>query len=115
CELGIQREGEDERLAISAFRDRLVGHFMGVTGDAVAKACIEFGGLGAAIDALNRDSRLASIEPPKMSAVGEFIAAYHLGDPSDVSDSWRLGRRRERLIREAREIADARRPAHSSS
>jgi len=115
CELGIQREGEDERLTISAFRDRLVGHFMGVTGDAVAKACVEFGGLGAAIDALNRDGRLAPIEPPKMSAVGEFIAAYHLGDPSDVSDSWRLGRRRERLIREAREIADARRPAHSSS
>jgi hypothetical protein len=40
-----------------------------------------------------------------MSSVGEFIANYHLGDPSDVSDSWRLGRRRERLIREAREFA----------
>jgi len=109
CELGLHCAGEADRLAITAFRDRLVGHFMGVTGDAVAKAKVEFGGLAGAIEALNREGRLAPIEPPKMSAVGEFIAAYHMGDPADVSDSWRLGRRRERLIREAREVAEARR------
>lgn len=105
--------GKDDYLswhmAISAFRDRLVGHFMGMTGDAVAKARAEFGGLAAAIDALNREGRLAPIEPPKMTALGEFVATYHIGDPSDVSDSWRLGRRRERLTRAAREIAEARR------
>lgn len=109
CELGLECDGEAERLAIAAFRDRLVGHFMGVTGDAVAKARAEFGGLGAAIDALNREGRLAPIEPPKMTAFGEFVAAYHIGDPADVSDSWRLDRRRERLMREARAIAEARR------
>ena len=108
CELGVEGEREDDRTAITAFRDRLVGHFMGVTGDAVAKARAEFGGLGAAIDALNRDGRLEPIEPPTLTAFGEFVAAYHIGDPTDVSDSWRLGRRRERLMREAREIADAR-------
>lgn len=106
CELGLERDDEEGRLAIAAFRDRLVGHFMGVTGDAVAKARTEFGGLGAAIDALNRQGRLAPIEPPKLTPVGEFIAAYHIGDPSDVSDSWRLGRRRERLVRQAREMAE---------
>ena len=105
CELGVECDGEAEGLAITAFRDRLVGHFMGVTGDAVAKARADFGGLGGAIDALNREGRLAPIEPPSLSAVGEFIAAYHMGDPSGVSDSWRLGRRRERLMREAREFA----------
>jgi phosphatidylserine/phosphatidylglycerophosphate/cardiolipin synthase-like enzyme len=109
CELGLELADEDGRLAVAAFRDRLVGHFMGVTGDAVAKARAEFGGLGGAIDALNRDGRLAPMEPPKLSAPGEFIAAYHIGDPADVSDSWRIGRRRERLMREARAIADARR------
>jgi hypothetical protein len=106
CELGLELADEDGRLAVAAFRDRLVGHFMGVTGDAVAKARAEFGGLGGAIDALNRDGRLAPMEPPKLSAPGEFIAAYHIGDPSDVSDSWRIGRRRERLMREARAIAE---------
>jgi hypothetical protein len=109
CELGLECGGEAERVAITAFRDRLVGHFMGVTGDAVAKARAEFGGLGVAIEALNREGRLEPIAPPKMSAVGEFIANYHMGDPADVSDSWRLGRRRERLIREAREFAAVRR------
>jgi phosphatidylserine/phosphatidylglycerophosphate/cardiolipin synthase-like enzyme len=108
CELGLECRDEAQRLAITAFRDRLVGHFMGVTGDAVAKARADFGGLGAAIDALNRDGRLAAIEPRQLSPIGEFIAAYHMGDPSDVSDSWRLGRRRERLMREARAIAETR-------
>jgi phosphatidylserine/phosphatidylglycerophosphate/cardiolipin synthase-like enzyme len=111
CEIGVECAGEAERLAIAAFRDRLVGHFMGVTGDAVAKARAEFGGLGAAIEALNRAGRLAPIEPPGMTGVGEFIAAYHIGDPADVSDSWRLGRRRERLMVQARELAErAKRP-----
>jgi phosphatidylserine/phosphatidylglycerophosphate/cardiolipin synthase-like enzyme len=108
-ELGLECDGEAERVAITAFRDRLVGHFMGATGDAVAKARAEFGGLGAAIEALNREGRLETIAPPKMSKAGEFIANYHIGDPSDVSDSWRLGRRRERLVREARDFAAARR------
>jgi len=109
CEVGVELPDEESRLAIAAFRDRLVGHFMGVTGDAVAKARADFGGLGAAIDALNRDGRLAAMEPPKLSGPGEFIAAYHIGDPADVSDSWRIDRRRERLMRQARAIADARR------
>jgi phosphatidylserine/phosphatidylglycerophosphate/cardiolipin synthase-like enzyme len=108
CEIGVQPHAEERRVAITAFRDRLVGHFMGVTGDAVAKARAEFGGLGGAIDALNRDGRLAPIAPPKLDPVSEFIAAYHMGDPSGVDDSWRLGRRRERLMREARQIAEHR-------
>lgn len=108
CEVGVEPQAEATRLAITAFRDRLVGHFMGVTGDAVAKARAEFGGLGAAIEALNRDGRLAAIAPRKLDPFSEFIAAYHIGDPTSVDDSWRLGRRRERLMREAREIAERR-------
>ncbi|MCR5881008.1 phospholipase D-like domain-containing protein [Phenylobacterium sp. J367] len=108
CELAVECHDEAHRLTISAFRDRLVGHFMGVTGDAVAKARAEFGGLCPAIDALNREGRLAPIEPPMMTGVGEFIAAYHIGDPVDTADSWRLARRRERLMREARQVADDR-------
>ncbi|WP_334163908.1 phospholipase D-like domain-containing protein [Phenylobacterium sp.] len=107
CELAVEQDDPEARLTIAAFRDRLVGHFMGMTGDAVSKARAEFGGLGPAIDALNREGRLAPIEPPMMTGVGEFIAAYHIGDPSDTADSWRLARRRERLFQEARRISDA--------
>jgi phosphatidylserine/phosphatidylglycerophosphate/cardiolipin synthase-like enzyme len=105
-ELAIEADDLRARLNIEAFRDRLVGHFMGYTGDAVAKARADFGGLVGAIDALNREGRLAPIEPPEMGRVAEFIAAYHLGDPSDTRDSWRLARRRERLFQQARVIAE---------
>lgn len=107
CELAVEQDDPEARLTITAFRDRLVGHFMGMTGDAVSKARAEFGGLGPAIDALNREGRLTPIEPPMMTGIGEFIAAYHIGDPSDTADSWRLARRRERLFQEARRIAEA--------
>jgi phosphatidylserine/phosphatidylglycerophosphate/cardiolipin synthase-like enzyme len=108
CELAVACGSKPKRMVLSAFRDRLVGHFMGVTGDAVAKARDEYGGLIGAIEALNRNGRLAPIEPPKMSAVGEFVAKYHLGDPQDTRDSWRPLRRRERLYEAARAIADSR-------
>jgi len=102
CDLALEGDTPEIRRAVAAFRDRLVGHYMGVTGDAVSKARAQRGGLIGAIEALNRDRRLAPIEPAPMTAFGRFVAAYHLGDPSDVSDSWRIGRRRERLYAKAR-------------
>ena len=97
CELVVEGDSDEHRVAIEAFRDRLVGHFMGVTGDAVGKARADHGGLARAIDALNREGRLRPIEPPKITAFGEFVAKYHLGDPQDPKDAWNPGRRRERL------------------
>jgi len=106
CELAVEAREDDaaSRLAISAFRDRSIGHFMGQTGDAVAKARQERGGLIAAIEDLNRDGRLKRIEPMKLGAFGEFVATWHVGDPESVQDSWRLERRRERLYAEARAL-----------
>lgn len=106
CELSAVGGDADARTQIAAFRDRLVGHFIGVTGDAVAKVRNDLGGLVPAIDALNRDGRLIPIDSTRQSPAGEFIARYHVGDPSDVSDSWRLGRRRERLFAEARKLTE---------
>ena len=107
-ELAIEATTERSRLNIKAFRDRSIGHFLGYTGDAVAKAQQERGSLIAAIDALNREGRLSPILPMKMTAFGEFVAAYHLGDPVNVSDSWRPGRRRDRLYAEARALGQGR-------
>jgi phosphatidylserine/phosphatidylglycerophosphate/cardiolipin synthase-like enzyme len=105
CELAIQCDNDaGGRAAIAAFRDRLVGHFMGVTGDAVAKARADFGGLAAAIDALNRDGRLKPIEPPDVTGFGELVAKYHLGDPQDTRDSWNPFRRRDRLYQAVRDM-----------
>lgn len=102
CELALEAQTGHDRVAIAAFRDRLVGHFIGYTGDAIAKARHDHGGLIPAIDALNRDGRLARLEPKVLTGPGAFIASHHLGDPRDVADSWRPGRRRDRLYAEAR-------------
>jgi phosphatidylserine/phosphatidylglycerophosphate/cardiolipin synthase-like enzyme len=103
-ELAVECGSEDARRQAAALRDRLVGHFLGYTGDAIAKARAERGGLVGAIDALNRDGRLHQVDPARRTALEEFIAAYHVGDPADVSDAWRLVRRRDRLMREARAL-----------
>jgi len=103
-ELAVECEGEEAQRNLAAFRDRLVSHFLGVTGDAVAKARAERG-LVAAIDDLNRDGRLAEIDPGRRTRFAEFVATYHLGDPTSVADSWRLGRRRRALLREVRALA----------
>lgn len=62
-ELAVECDDEEERRNLAAFRDRLVGHFLGYTGEAVAKARADHGGLARAIDALNREGRLADIDP----------------------------------------------------
>lgn len=105
-ELAVEAQDEAQRAVLGAMRDRLVGHFLGYTGDAVAKARSAHGGsLVAAIDALNREGRLGEIPLGQRSAVSEFVAAYHLGDPSGPGDAWRPWRRRQRLFEAARALA----------
>ena len=107
CELALESDSEEGRLAIGAFRDRLIGHFMGCTGDSVAKTRADHGNLVHAIDALNREGgRLKPIEPPGQTPFSEFITRNHLGDPQDTRDAWRPNRRRERLYEELRAIDD---------
>ncbi len=103
-ELAVEAEGEDDRRRVAAFRDRLVGHFLGYTGDAVAKATADQGGLVRAIDLLNRDRRLVPIDAVRGSPWSEFVAAWHVGDPSDASDAFRLPRRRRRLLGQVRAV-----------
>ena len=96
-ELGLQASSAADEMTIGAFRDRLIGHFLGHTGDAVAKARAERGGTIAAIESLNREGRLSPILPMKQTPLGEIIATYHLGDPYSVVDSWKATKRRDLL------------------
>ncbi len=99
-ELGVQVEDGREERTIGALRDRLIGHFLGCTGESVAKARAERGGMIAAIEHLNAQGRLSPILPMKQTLLGEIIATYHLGDPYSVADSWRATRRRDLLYTE---------------
>ena len=97
AELAVETRDGVEEMAVAALRDRLIGHFIGCTGDAVAKARAERGGLIPAIEFLNREGRLSPILPMKQTPLGEIVATYHLGDPYSVRDSWRAMRRRDLL------------------
>ncbi|ODT62690.1 MAG: phospholipase [Phenylobacterium sp. SCN 69-14] len=97
AELAVEARDGREEMALAALRDRLIGHFIGCTGDAVAKARAERGGLIPAIEFLNREGRLSPILPMKQTPLGEIVATYHLGDPYSVRDSWRAMRRRDLL------------------
>ncbi|HKP78962.1 MAG TPA: phospholipase D-like domain-containing protein [Phenylobacterium sp.] len=101
-ELAVECDGEAARQQATALLHRLVGHFIGYTGEAVAKARAEHGGLVQAIDVLNREGRFREVDPSRSHPLAELVAALHLGDPAGPEDSWRLGRRRQRLFAEAR-------------
>ncbi len=49
--------------------------------------------------------RLRPMAPAPMGPLASLIAAYHIGDPLDASDSWRPLLRRRRLQREAESAA----------
>lgn len=96
CEVAVMADDAEGHEAIQAFRDRLISHFLDVPAQAFAKARAERGSLVGAIDALNGERRLAPIERKALGLWEAFVSAYQFGDPRDVSDNWRLDRRRVR-------------------
>ena len=106
CDVAIQARTPAEEAAIARFRARLLGHFAHAPEGEVEQMVVELG-LAGAVDALARASagRLVRMEPLPMGPLASLIAAYHLGDPMDPSDSWRPLRRRRRLRSEAERVA----------
>ena len=108
CELALEAERDEERAAIGALRDGLIGHWLGRTAAQFATVRERRGGLIPAITELDHNDRLRPIKPRRLGPIGAFIADFHIGDPISVTDSWSPLRRRERLYREAREREAAR-------
>jgi phosphatidylserine/phosphatidylglycerophosphate/cardiolipin synthase-like enzyme len=111
CDLSVEAErgakGEQTRRAIHTFRNRLLGHWLNQSPDAVDAAIKTGGSLHAAIESFDGPGRrMHPIEIKPIGAFWEFVAAYHLGDPAGPADSWRPWRRRRELKRQLRELAD---------
>ena len=96
-ELAIEARTPQARAGLDAYLDQAVGHFLGCAWEAVAAARLAHGGLIGAIEALNGAGLLRPIEPLALTPFGEMVAAYHLGDPVGVVDSWHPGRRPAQL------------------
>lgn len=105
CDLAIEAETGETRRAIAAFRNALVGHWMGQGGAAVAEAAAREGSLGKAIAALDTCRRLRAIEARTITAWDNFIATAHLGDPASPKDSWRPWMRRWTLRKQLRRVS----------
>jgi phosphatidylserine/phosphatidylglycerophosphate/cardiolipin synthase-like enzyme len=104
-ELAFQASTGAHRKAIAAFRNTLVGHYMGRTGDVVEAAVEQHGGLAPALTEMNRAGRLRAIVPHQLTRFEQLIAAFHLGDPTQTADSMRPWRRREQLHLQIRSLA----------
>jgi phosphatidylserine/phosphatidylglycerophosphate/cardiolipin synthase-like enzyme len=104
CEIVIEAQNATQRAGIAGVRDRLAAHWVGQTPQALARVRGADGSLADGLFALDLGARLRALTPKRLGPVGEFIADFHLGDPTAVSDSWRLGRRRRRLIDETRAL-----------
>jgi phosphatidylserine/phosphatidylglycerophosphate/cardiolipin synthase-like enzyme len=93
CDLMVEAaEGDAEAAAsIHAVRARLLGHYLGVGAEAVEAAVREKGGLIAALDGFVQapGARLTPLPEPHIGPLAAVIAAYHLGDPVGVTDSWK--------------------------
>jgi phospholipase D1/2 len=104
AELAIEAERAEDRAALAAFRDGLAAHWVDRTPAEVAEMRRLSGSLAQGLWALDAGRRLQPLEPRRLGPVGEFIAEFHIGDPTDAADSLRPFRRRERSIAEARDL-----------
>jgi phosphatidylserine/phosphatidylglycerophosphate/cardiolipin synthase-like enzyme len=103
-ELALEAETPEDRAALGTVRNRMAAHWIGRSGDELAEMRRLSGSLGEALWALDGGARLRPLEANRLGLVGEFIAEFHIGDPTGVEDSWRPWRRRERLLAEARAL-----------
>jgi len=110
CELAIEADSPEAAAALASLRDRLAGHWVGHSADDVAEMRRLTGSLAQGLWALDGGRRLRPLEARRLGLLGEFIADFHIGDPTDVSDSWRPWRRRDALLIGAEAIRTGRWP-----
>jgi len=104
CELAIEVEREADRAALAAVRDRLAAHWVGKSAQDIAELRGLSGSLAESLWMLDGGVRLRPLEARRLGLAGEFIAEFHLGDPTEPADSWRPSWRRERLLAQARAL-----------
>jgi phosphatidylserine/phosphatidylglycerophosphate/cardiolipin synthase-like enzyme len=104
-EVAIKAQGDEDRRAVAAFRNELVGHFLARDAAAVEKAMGADASLVHAIDMLNRHGRMKPIRPQRLGRLSRLIAEFHIGDPTSVRDSFRPYKRRRAVERQVHTIA----------
>lgn len=98
CDVAVEPTTDEGREVVRRFRQRSLGHFIGVSGDTFAQAEDIMGSVGQAIMTFGseRMSLLGSTPP---SQVERMFAEWQLGDPMSSMDAWRPWKRLNRTHR----------------
>jgi phosphatidylserine/phosphatidylglycerophosphate/cardiolipin synthase-like enzyme len=98
CDLAIEAEDEGARAAVTAFRDRLLAHFVAAPPKGFAAVARE-GGLRSAIERFDQGPkrRLDPLDTGRKSTLEVIVSAWSIGDPISTEDAWAPWRRRGAL------------------
>lgn len=94
--LSDKQSDKDNREGVTTFRNRLIGHYLGISAERVAKEAGNHKSLSELIDTLDngRRRRLRPLSPRRLWGFQKLIARFHLGDPLGASDVLRPWRRK---------------------
>ena len=98
CDVAAEPATEEGREAIRRFRQRSIGHFLGVSGDDFAQVEGVMGSVGQAVQTFGAD-RMTVLGSDPPSAAQRMIAEWQLGDPGSSMDAWRPWKRQNRSHR----------------
>lgn len=93
CELALHGQDDLTRREVAQLRDVLIAHYLSVAEDVFSRERFRTGRVIDAIEALNGAGRLAPLKVQCGGWWDDFIARHQLGDPADVSQSWRFNKR----------------------
>ncbi|MNT63798.1 hypothetical protein D3C72_2016440 [compost metagenome] len=98
CDAAAEPTTDEGRDAVRRFRQRSIGHFLGVSGEDFAQAEAVMGSVGLAVQTFGAD-RMTVLGSDPPSAAQRMIAEWQLGDPGSSTDAWRPWKRRNRSHR----------------
>lgn len=98
CDIAAEPADTEGRDAIRRFRQRTIGHWIGIDGEAFGAVEAVTGMVGKAIQSFDTGRmKVLGAEPP--SRVERIIAEFQLGDPTSTRDAFRPWKRRSRSHR----------------
>ena len=114
CDVAVEAQDEETRIAIRAFRSREIAHFLGRQPEEVVAALAEHGSVAAAIEALDTTGPTRRLKPmgkEEVKGLPRFIARRAIGDPLRTEDAWRPWVRRRRIKQDIERLLPQPRPS----
>ncbi len=98
CDVAAEPADAAGRAAIQRFRQRTIGHWIGVSGETFGVTEADTGSVGAAIHRFDT-GRMKVLGATRPSRTERIIAEFQLGDPTSTRDAFRPWKRRSRSHR----------------